>query len=311
MADTRIIDYLSGKTGIGNKSLIEKDFILHNVLVNLQEDKNFSENYLFKGGTCLVKCYLGYYRFSEDLDFTCLNQDIFRNKSEKDIRKAISKEIEGLGRLFMKICGDIGLDFKPKKNDARYFEYGGGNKFLTLKLWYPSSIDQKEEFIKIQVNFVELLMYKTKWLEAKNLLGVADEKELKFLFPEYASTLLARPKIMAYDIREILLEKIRAILTRKRAKARDFVDVFLILNHLGRDIGDFEEGVAAKVKFMLKYEKYAANLLEKSSQTSWIRVGEEKYLLLKEIHGYEKFIKDFDPFLSRISKEIITVKEGK
>jgi len=305
MAETRLIDHLSGKLGIENKSLIEKDFILHSILVKLQEDKNFSKNYIFKGGTCLVKCYLGYYRFSEDLDFTYLNQGLFKDMGKKDLRNAISKEIDKLGRLFMKICGDIGMDFKSKRNDKRYFEYGGGNRFLTLKLWYHSLIEKKEQFIKIQVNFVELLKYKTKRLEARNLLNVADEKELTFLFPEYAATLLARPKILAYDLREILLEKIRAILTRKGTKARDFVDVFLILKHLGRDIEDFEGDIAAKVRFMLKFEKYAANLEEKSRQASWIRVGEEKYLLLKEIYGYEKFIKEFDVFLKRIAKELI------
>lgn len=31
------------------------------------------ENLIFKGGTCLRKCYFSNYRFSEDLDFTCTN----------------------------------------------------------------------------------------------------------------------------------------------------------------------------------------------------------------------------------------------
>ncbi len=33
----------------------------------LSNDDFFSRNFLFKGGTCLIKNYLGYFRFSEDL----------------------------------------------------------------------------------------------------------------------------------------------------------------------------------------------------------------------------------------------------
>jgi predicted nucleotidyltransferase component of viral defense system len=50
--------------------LIEKDLILHQVLFDLSKNKFFHDNLAFKGGTCLAKCYLDYFRFSEDIDFT-------------------------------------------------------------------------------------------------------------------------------------------------------------------------------------------------------------------------------------------------
>ena len=52
----------------GQPELIEKDLIIHLLLSRLAENPFFYNNFLFKGGTCLVKCYLGYYRFSEDID---------------------------------------------------------------------------------------------------------------------------------------------------------------------------------------------------------------------------------------------------
>lgn len=55
---------------IERRDLVEKDFILHQVLLDLSKDEFFHKNFLFKGGTCLIKCYLGYFRFSEDIDFT-------------------------------------------------------------------------------------------------------------------------------------------------------------------------------------------------------------------------------------------------
>ncbi|ALM76274.1 nucleotidyl transferase AbiEii/AbiGii toxin family protein [Thermococcus barophilus] len=62
--------FISKKTGIKSLELVERDILLHAILKRLYSDEHFIANYLFKGGTCLVKCYLGYYRFSIDLDFT-------------------------------------------------------------------------------------------------------------------------------------------------------------------------------------------------------------------------------------------------
>jgi predicted nucleotidyltransferase component of viral defense system len=51
--------------------MVEKDILLHQVLTDLPSDRFFAKNMLFKGGTCLTKHYFGYFRFSEDMDFTC------------------------------------------------------------------------------------------------------------------------------------------------------------------------------------------------------------------------------------------------
>ncbi|MGH2637884.1 MAG: nucleotidyl transferase AbiEii/AbiGii toxin family protein, partial [Rhabdochlamydiaceae bacterium] len=64
------VNELSTRLEIKRRDLIEKDLILHFILLNLSKDKFFSENFAFKGGTCLIKCFYGYIRFSEDIDFT-------------------------------------------------------------------------------------------------------------------------------------------------------------------------------------------------------------------------------------------------
>jgi hypothetical protein len=51
---------------------VEKDMMLHRLLGSLQE--SFRSDFLFKGGTCLIKVYLGYYRFSEDLTLPGVNR---------------------------------------------------------------------------------------------------------------------------------------------------------------------------------------------------------------------------------------------
>ena len=64
------IDQVSQDIKYTHKEIVEKDLYVHNLLSNLFSAQYFKENFLFKGSTCLEKCYLGYYRFSEDLDFT-------------------------------------------------------------------------------------------------------------------------------------------------------------------------------------------------------------------------------------------------
>src|SRR3989344_2214704 len=126
MVEKRFIDYLAEEYKIKQKNLIEKDLILQDLMVELIKDKFFNENFIFKGGTCLIKCYLCYYRFSEDLDFTWRKQELWENKSSKQIRKGVSEKIARLAVLLDKVSSELKLDFKPVKDNKKYIELGSG-----------------------------------------------------------------------------------------------------------------------------------------------------------------------------------------
>ena len=140
MIPKELIDYVASKTNIYQKELLEKDLILHQLLKELNSNQLFKENFVFKGGTCLIKCYLGYYRFSEDLDFTWIDQNRFKQKSEKRIRELLSTEIGTLLELLKRISEKLSLDFKADKSNDKYVEFGGSNKFVTFKVWYTSQV---------------------------------------------------------------------------------------------------------------------------------------------------------------------------
>ena len=53
--------------------IVEKDYVLGWVLAAINQNKKLDGQWIFKGGTCLKKCYFETYRFSEDLDFTILD----------------------------------------------------------------------------------------------------------------------------------------------------------------------------------------------------------------------------------------------
>jgi len=110
------------------------------------------------------------------------------------------------------------LDFKCVKSNPSYVELGGSNKFCTFKLWFDSEF-WEHSFIKVQINFVEKLLFPPRRKRLKSLASNSKEK-YGGLFPEHAEY-FKTVGFGVYDIREILCEKIRAILTRRESKARD------------------------------------------------------------------------------------------
>jgi hypothetical protein len=63
---------------------IEKDYVLSWILAGIAEADKLKNHWIFKGGTCLKKCFFESYRFSEDLDYTITdpahrNLDFFKS----------------------------------------------------------------------------------------------------------------------------------------------------------------------------------------------------------------------------------------
>jgi predicted nucleotidyltransferase component of viral defense system len=54
------------------EEVVEKDYVLGWLLSGIGGDARLGSSWVFKGGTCLKKCFVETYRFSEDLDFTVL-----------------------------------------------------------------------------------------------------------------------------------------------------------------------------------------------------------------------------------------------
>ena len=287
---SEFIAFVAEKSGIDKPSLIEKDLIIHRILKEIYASSHFAENYLFKGGSCLVKCYLGYYRFSVDLDFTWQDQKTWADLGKYELRKRLLKEIGNFGSLLEKIAKDAGLEFQNKLREEKYFEFGGGSRMVTFKLW------TKSELVKIQVNFVDEILFPQKTVMVKTLLdNVQLSKDDKAYFEEFLD--FYRPfKVKAYDKREILCEKVRAILTRRTQKLRDFYDLFM-LEKSGYNIGALKEETITKIKACLQFKRYRTNLERNKESLEFSAVLEDTY-------ERELFVakppKDFDVFLKRL-----------
>lgn len=273
-----IIAFISKELDYNNLGLIEKDMVLNYLLYELNKYAYFNQRYIFKGGTCLIKSYFGYYRFSEDLDFTFAAQNLFSGISETKIRKIISQEINEFGRILKEIADKLKLEFEFNKSDKRYCEFGGGGRFTTFKLWYHSISLNKEEFIKIQINYMDLILFPIIKKEIV-LMNELLDKRIYIIFKELRH-LENNIYLNIYSPEEFCCVKIRSIITRKGIKIRDFIDL-LFLYESGFNFLDFEEEILKKTRYMLRYEKYRNNLNKNIKDI--VNFGEEKIILLKPI----------------------------
>ncbi len=73
-------------------SIVEKDYVLGWILAGIYAHEELEESWIFKGGTCLKKCYFETYRFSEDLDFTLRNEE---HLDEEFLRQVFEEVLAG------------------------------------------------------------------------------------------------------------------------------------------------------------------------------------------------------------------------
>jgi len=280
------MEYIAEQRSVSDTEFLEKDYLIHRILYMLSSETNFRDNFAFKGGTALIKGYLGYYRFSEDMDFTWIHQNIFENMTQKEIRTFLSREIDRLGDLFSEIAGKTGMDFQCNKQNSKYIEFGGSNKMCTFKLWYTSEAIGRTTFVKVQFNFVELLKYEVAEQRLSGFIGDKISERIRAIFPEEARMYSTPIVLNTYDIREILCEKARAVLTRRALKFRDYIDIYMISDRYDMEVEDYTNEIIQKVRFSLTlYNKYRENLSMKKNyltQNENADFGEERGLLLIE-----------------------------
>ena len=89
--------------------VVEKDYMLGWLLAGIYNHPAIAKTWVFKGGTCLKKCYFETYRFSEDLDFTLTDaSQIEEGFLRKTLEEVCDWVYEKTGLEISK--KDIGLD---------------------------------------------------------------------------------------------------------------------------------------------------------------------------------------------------------
>jgi len=83
------------------EDIVEKDYVISWILWGIGQDKDLGHKWIFKGGTCLKKCYFETWRFSEDLDFTVLPDGPYKPEDVLPI----------INRILVRVNEESGINF--------------------------------------------------------------------------------------------------------------------------------------------------------------------------------------------------------
>lgn len=197
-------------------SQIEKDYVLSWILYGICKNEILFKNLVFKGGTVLKKVYFEHYRFSEDLDFTLLDENISNNDLLKEFEKAYA---------FVKEEANITLQFKESDT------HESGSLVFYVNYIGPLQASLASRDIKIDITRGEVMEY-----------GV----ELKKVFREYSDLPEDSFVLQCYSLPEVLIEKMAALMGR--TEPRDLYDFWYLTKLEGMDAAYHKPEFARKAK---------------------------------------------------------------
>ena len=112
MIDKREILEATSSFSLGLPSIVEKDYVLGWILAGINAHEELADSWVFKGGTCLKKCYFETYRFSEDLDFTLRDES---HLDEEFLRPAFEEVVAW-------VAEQSGLNIPPDQLDFDIYD---------------------------------------------------------------------------------------------------------------------------------------------------------------------------------------------
>ena len=210
---------------------IEKDYVLSWILKGVAQHEQLSKSIVFKGGTVLKKVYFEDYRFSEDLDFTLLNNEIPNEQIFvwfKETFEYVSEE------------ANIPLEII----DNNEHEDGGINFYISYV--GPLGGQGANKRVKVDISRSEILEF---------------APVIKPIFESYTD--LDEYKLLCYPLEEVLVEKMRSVM--QRMQARDFYDIWFLVEQHEMDaafyMNEFAKKCASKNLNHLDFPKKLAERL--------------------------------------------------
>jgi len=194
-------------------SMIEKDYYCSLILDYLYQDPK--TNLVFKGGTCLSKVYVDFYRMSEDLDFVIPAKPEISRKDRSRLIRSIKEQLADI--IETNKCFNIYEQFRGFNESKQYIG--------TLSYHSIVEPEKKPGKVKIEVGMREELLRDAIWQETSTLL--IDPFSERKVIPEF--------KTQCLSLEELFAEKFRAALTRKEPAIRDYFDIFYALRNLDID----------------------------------------------------------------------------
>lgn len=181
------------------EDVVEKDYVLGWVLAGIGADPELSDAWVFKGGTCLKKCYIETYRFSEDLDFTLLPQA----SRDPDVM------LTAIKRMLDAVADASGISFSAREPVIRVRPDGSSAE---ARIYYVGPRQSPSPArIKFDLSFDE---------------RVVRPPVLRDIAHPYPDSLSPVQQVRCYSFEEVFGEKLRAM--GQRGRPRDLYDIITL-----------------------------------------------------------------------------------
>ena len=184
--------------------IVEKDYVLGWLLAGLASSGQ-RELWVFKGGTCIKKCFFETYRFSEDLDFSLLPETPY---SDDAIRATLLATVRSVHEL-------SGIDFPENLVEVR-----------------PRRNQQNQITFECRIGYrgpLAVPSYPRVLFDLTQHEPVLDTAEARPILHPYPDELPQEAAVLAYSLDELLAEKTRALYERTRP--RDLYDVVYLIEN--------------------------------------------------------------------------------
>ena len=188
------IGFTAARTGFAPR-LLEKDYFCS---VALEYLSHGDSSLVFKGGTCLAKIHSGFYRLSEDLDFSIPTPQ-GANRTDRRRRSATIKnlivELPKVLPVFECLA-----PLRGANNSSQY----------VARLGYESLLDSHRQSVRIEVGLREPLVMEPHVGRARTLV----------LNPLNGDELVRPVPVRCYGYIEAMAEKLRAAMCRRDVAIR-------------------------------------------------------------------------------------------
>jgi len=278
--------------------IVKKDLLLTLILAEM-EKKNLGKDLIFKGGTLLSRNYLKYHRFSEDLDFVYKNSNLIRDLNRSARERKIKQFIDYFAPKLKEIADELGLEFNDDRSKIKFCTILHGRTVYTFRVYYS-----EVQYIKIEINFIEKIINKPQEISVKAITDFFDSSKLMFdLNLSYKNF-----NVLSYSLKEIILEKYRAILTRKKLQERDIFDLFLIQDSLKINADEVVEKIESSSLIKRELKTLIESKLKELNGNRFFTSNEklsDLAIAKYNLNEFEKFKEKIKPNLIKICEKFI------
>ena len=200
---------------------IEKDYILSWILKGIAKHEQLSKIIVFKGGTVLKKIYFEGYRFSEDLDFTLLDNSISNDRVFSMFRETFEYVMEEANI-------PLGIIDHNESEDTHRLDVQGSINFY-ISYSGPLGGTGSNKKVKVDISKSEKLEFSPAINQV--ILSYSD---------------IEAHELLCYPLEEVLVEKMRTVM--QRMQARDFYDIWYLLEIYEMDVNFYLNEFSNKCK---------------------------------------------------------------